>query len=287
MNIVIISGQSGAGKSQAKKVFEDLGYYCVDNLPPALMMNFIELIRGQAEDIGNVAFVLDVRGGEFFKALEANLETLQHNAIAYTLFFFEASKEVLIQRYKETRRAHPIDVQKGLEAAILEEKKRLESLRSRAQIVIDTSDMTLSQLKRTISEALNVEQKTRLVIMSFGYKRGIPQEADYVFDVRFLSNPYYVPELRPLTGNDAAVRDYVLKAPLGAETVEQLRSFIDWALVHLLMEGRDQIVIAVGCTGGQHRSVAVANALCEHYTRHGHMAVCTHRDIDKNVEVRR
>ena len=281
MNFIIISGQSGAGKSQAKKVFEDFGYYCIDNLPPSLIPNFIELLEQNSEGINNIALVIDIRGGKFFKDLEDNLELLTQKNYDYRIFYFEANDEILIKRFKETRRSHPLDPSARIETCIEQEKEILAALKEDADFVINTGTMTQSQLKNEISRFLEIKNETEqiaLTIMSFGFKKGVPLDSDYVFDVRFLPNPYYIEELRPLTGNDQAVRDYVMSFQESNDYLCRMEDMLDYAVPMFVRDGRSQLVISVGCTGGQHRSVTFANELSTFFRAKGYNVVTVHRD---------
>ncbi|GAU78051.1 RNase adapter RapZ [Fusibacter sp. 3D3] len=281
MNFIIISGQSGAGKSQAKKVFEDFGYYCIDNLPPSLIPNFIELLEQNSEGIHNIALVIDIRGGKFFKDLEDNLKLLTQKNYDYRIFYFEANDEVLIKRFKETRRSHPLDPSARIETCIEQEKEILSALKEDADFVINTGTMTQSQLKNEISRFLEIKDETEqiaLTIMSFGFKKGVPLDSDYVFDVRFLPNPYYIEELRASTGNDQPVRDYVMSFQESRDYLGRMEDLLEYAVPMFVREGRSQLVISVGCTGGQHRSVTFTNELSTFFKNKGYNVVTVHRD---------
>lgn len=281
MNFIIISGQSGAGKSQAKKVFEDFGYYCIDNLPPSLIPNFLELLEQNSEDINNIALVIDIRGGKFFKDLEDNLELLTQKNYDYRIFYFEANDDVLIKRFKETRRSHPLDPAARIETCIEQEKEILSALKEEADFVINTGVMTQSQLKSEISRFLEIKDETQqiaLTIMSFGFKKGVPLDSDYVFDVRFLPNPYYIEELRTLTGNDKPVRDYVMSFQESNDYINRIEDLLAYAVPMFVRDGRNQLVISVGCTGGQHRSVTFANELSLFFKDKNYNVVTVHRD---------
>ena len=282
MNFIIITGQSGAGKSQAKKVFEDFGYYCIDNLPPSLIPNFVDLVEQNAEEINNIALVLDVRGGRFFKDLEDNLEVLKQKKYEYKIFYFEANDDILVKRFKETRRTHPIMPSARIEDALQSEKLALETLKDKANFVINTSALTQADLKAEISRYLDIKGSMHdiaLTVMSFGFKKGIPLDADYVFDVRFLPNPYYVENLKALTGNDEEVQHYVLQFEESQTFLGQIKEMIDFAMPCFVREGRNQLVIAIGCTGGQHRSVTFANHLSQYFAQKDYHVKCVHREI--------
>lgn len=285
MNFIIITGQSGAGKSQATKVFEDFGFYCVDNLPPSLIPNFIELLEQNSENINNVALVIDIRGGKFFKDLEDNMALLTQKGFAYRILYLEADDDIILKRFKETRRTHPLDPNGRIEDAIQSEKKLLASLKTQANFVINTNTTTQAQLKQAISNALemhDIENKLNIAFVSFGFKKGLPLDSDFIFDLRFLPNPHYLEELRPLTGNDIEVSRYVMGFTESRDFLKQLIIFIDFVIPKMIKDGRSQLVISIGCTGGQHRSVTFANALAEHYKQSGFAARAVHRDAKKD-----
>lgn len=284
MNFIIISGQSGAGKSQAKKVFEDLGYYCVDNLPPSLIPNFIELIEQNSENIQQVALVIDIRGGKFFKDLEDNMKLLKEKGYAHKIFYLEADDDVILKRFKETRRTHPLDPSGRIEDAIQAEKDLLRVLKSKADVVINTNTTNQTQLKNLITSALDIsesENQMQVTFVSFGFKRGLPLDSDFMFDLRFLPNPYYVEHLRSLTGNDHEVSDYVLSFDESNAYLGAIKQMLDFVIPHMIRDGRTQLVIGIGCTGGQHRSVTFANALSKHYKSKGFNSSAIHRDVRK------
>ncbi len=283
---VIVTGLSGAGKSEAIRALEDLGFFCVDNLPPALIPTFVELCR-QSGRIQRAALVSDARGGEFFDELSQALSTLESKGIRYRILFLEASDEALVRRFKQTRRRHPLAPEGSVLEGIRAERRRLEPLRGRADIIVDTTALSPRQLREHVirqAEALASVQGMSVTVVSFGYGRGIPLDADLVLDVRFLPNPHYVPELRPLTGNDAAVAEYVFQWPVAREFMDRLCTFIDFLLPHFVREGKSHLLIAIGCTGGRHRSVAVANRLAEHLRRAGYQAAVEHRDAGTPAE---
>lgn len=286
MNFIIISGQSGAGKSQAKKVFEDLGFYCVDNLPPSLIPSFIELLEQSSENISNIALVIDIRGGKFFKDLENNLELLKSKEYPYKIFYFEANDDVILKRFKETRRTHPLDPSGRIEDAIIAEKDLLETLKNKADYVINTSTTNQAELKNEISRYLEIDEaksSISLTLISFGFKKGIPLDSDFVFDVRFLPNPFYIESLRGLTGNDEPVSDYVLGFEESNNLMVHIKNLLDYSLSCFEKDGRMQLVVSIGCTGGQHRSVTFINALAKHFDNHGYNIKIVHRDIKKEA----
>lgn len=286
MKFVIITGLSGAGKSQAMKSMEDLGFYCVDNLPPSLIPKFAELCFHAKGDIEKIALVIDIRGGRFFDDLFESLDTIEKMGYAYEILFLEASDEVLIKRFKETRRNHPLSPEGRIIEGIEAERQKLSQLKSRAKHIIDTSNLTSSQLKEEIRkiyvEGLKSENLT-ISILSFGFKKGIPLDADLVFDVRFLPNPHYIDTLRDFTGDDPEVREYVMKWPESIAFVEKLKDLLFFLIPYYIKEGKSQLVIAIGCTGGKHRSVTVANILYESLLEKGYRVTINHRDSVKVV----
>ncbi len=280
--LVIISGLSGAGRTEAMRVFEDLGYFCVDNLPPNLAAKFAELVQ-KSPEVKGAALVMDVRGGVFFQDLESSLTGFADAKIPYQVLFLEADEETLIHRYKLSRRRHPLEAQGRLVEALRREKETLGALRGLADVVIDTSGLTSLQLRQRISTIFRLEGgilafQVRLV--SFGFKYGLPKDADLVFDVRFLPNPYYVDDLRKLTGNDPAVDAYVMRFPLAQETLTRLESLLTFLTPQFQQEGKPQVTVAMGCTGGQHRSVVFANRLSTYLENNLGLAVAVeHRDL--------
>jgi len=281
--LVIVSGLSGAGKTQAARCLEDLGFFCVDNLPPSLIPGLVDLLGQpvkEGEGINKLALVMDIRGGQFFTGLDAALSYLDGRGIAYEILFLEAVDEVLVRRYKESRRQHPLSSGGRILESIIKERRRLAELRGRASKIIDTSELAPRQLKEQITELFG-ESRRRLVIniISFGYKYGIPLDADLVMDVRFLPNPYYVPSLRAFTGHDRCVADFVLASPETQQFMEQFTALLRFLIPRYLQEGKSYLVIAIGCTGGQHRSVTLANKLGELLRRDSYDAIVKHRDI--------
>jgi len=281
MRFVIITGLSGAGKTQALKAMEDMGFFCIDNFPPALIPKLADLFY-QSKNIDKVALGMDLRGGQFFEDIYSSLDFLKKNNYDYEIVFLEASDEVLIKRFKETRRRHPLSEEGRIVDGINEERKRLSDIRKIANYIIDTSNLTSSQLKEELSNIFLKGKKFKGIIidvMSFGYKYGIPLEADLVFDVRFLPNPFYIDELRPLTGNDKKVKEYVMKWEEAKEFLKKLGDMIKFLIPYYIREGKSQLVIAIGCTGGKHRSVAIANALYDLLKKEDYSVVVNHRDI--------
>ncbi|MGI6587243.1 MAG: RNase adapter RapZ [Peptococcia bacterium] len=282
----IITGLSGAGKTYTIRALEDLGFFCVDNLPPVLLPRFAELCLQGADIIDRVAIVIDIRGGRFFNDLFQALDDLKEQGCPYKILFLEATTEVLIRRFKETRRRHPFSGRGPLLEEIRRERKRMEELRGIANKIIDTSELTPNELKTQISDLYgpdNDKVKLHITVMSFGYKYGIPLDADLVVDVRFLPNPFYVPELRPLTGCDRQVDEYVRKFPATEEFLQKYNDVLTFLLPNYVREGKTHLVIAIGCTGGQHRSVVLANCLGERLSSQEYRIMIRHRDILKRV----
>ena len=287
MEFIIISGLSGAGKSKAASIMEDMDFFCVDNLPAPLIPKFAELgMAGQGE-YDRVVLVTDVRGGTNFDSLFRALSDLKAMKCSYRILFMEASDETIIKRYKESRRSHPLaEACDSLEQAIALERRMLAPLRERAEYIIDTTNLPTAKLKgelrRLFAKGETAQGQMDVRVISFGFKNGIPMEADLVFDARFLPNPYYVQELRPLTGLDAGVRDYVFAAPAAEEFLRRLGDLIGWLLPRYEEEGKTALVIAVGCTGGHHRSVAIAHALAGEIKSLGYPVSESHRDLGRN-----
>ena len=283
--LVIITGMSGAGKTQVMRFMEDLGYFCVDNLPPALIPKFAELCAQSGGRVNRVALVVDIRGGEFFDQLMQVLGELDQQSILSEVLFLEASDETLIHRYKETRRRHPLALQGRISEGISKERDRLEYIRGRATHIIDTSDLTTAQLKEKITELYEggaEQSRIHVNVVSFGFKYGIPLDADMVFDVRFLPNPFYVESLRCKSGENPLVREYIDKWPVTQQFLRKLQEFIDFLVPHYVKEGKSQLVIAIGCTGGLHRSVFVAGKVGEILQSQGYNVTLEHRDIKQN-----
>lgn len=285
MEFIIISGLSGAGKSRAASVMEDLGFFCVDNLPAPLIPKFAELGMGGNGEYDRVVLVTDIRGGTNFDSLFQALDGLRAMKCEYRIVFMEASDEVIIRRYKESRRNHPLAEEcNSLEEAIDLERRMLSPLKERADYVIDTTNLSTRALKGELLHMFSrdaAERSMEVRVLSFGFKHGIPAEADLVFDVRFLPNPYYVAELRSLTGLDAGVRDYALASPQSQEFLQKLVAFVTYLLPRYVEEGKASLTIAVGCTGGHHRSVAVAHALADAIGKLNYPVSESHRDLGR------
>ncbi|MGE5542551.1 MAG: RNase adapter RapZ [Bacillota bacterium] len=285
IRFVIITGLSGAGKTHAIRSLEDLGFFCVDNLPPALIPKFAELCReASGEMASRVALVIDIRGGEFFDDLSEALKSLEEIGLPYEILFLEANDEVLVRRYKETRRRHPLAPQGSVLEGIKAERERLQEIKGKANVIIDTSDLTPQRFRQEILELFSRDpERGRMIItaVTFGFKNGLPLDADLVFDVRFLPNPHYVESLRPLTGDRPEVKEYVLKWPVTRKFMRRLTSLIEFLIPHYINEGKTQLTIAIGCTGGQHRSVVVGEELAQALREMGHTVLVEHRDIGK------
>ncbi len=283
-DIIIITGMSGAGKSRAIEVFEDMGYNCADNIPPSLITRFIEICRGPGANFSRLCIVVDCRIGELFDSLYSELHSLKMAGISYRLLFLDASDEVLKRRYKETRRRHPLENLAGgnVSAAIEAERKILQRAKEEADIVIDTSLSTVKTLRELISDKFSkTNHNMSVTVMSFGFKYGPQTDADMLFDVRCLPNPYYLPDLRPQTGMDAAVYDYVFSFQSSCEMFDKIHDLVDYSLPLYSSEGRSNITIAFGCTGGQHRSVSFARRLGGVIEKLGYNVTVIHRDFEK------
>ena len=290
MRIVIVTGISGAGKSTALKMLEDVGYFCVDNLPVPLLPKFMEMLILPGSEYTKVALGIDIRSSQKFVQLQETLEKLREKGVKFEILFLDASDQALIKRYKETRRSHPLAGEGRVDKGIDEERRRLVFLKQQADYIIDTSQMLTRELRAEIHKIF-VENKNYknlyVTILSFGFKYGIPGDADLVFDVRFLPNPYYITELRPMSGNDAPVRDYVMNSETARIFLDKLTDMVQFLIPNYVAEGKNQIVFAIGCTGGKHRSVTLANAL--YYAleqEEGYGLKIEHRDIEKDARVK-
>ena len=285
MEFIIISGLSGAGKSKAASFMEDMGFFCVDNLPAPLIPKFAELGMAGTGEYDRVVLVTDVRSGTNFSALFQSLEALKGMKCPYRILYMDASDDVIIKRYKETRRSHPLAEEcDSLEGAIALERRMLAPLRERAEFVVDTSDLSTAKLRGELLRLFgrgSQEGAMTVSVTSFGFKHGLPREADLVFDVRFLPNPYYVQELRPRTGLDDGVRDYVFSGGAAGEFLEKLHDLVGFLLPKYVEEGKTALVVAVGCTGGHHRSVAIAHALAAYIRGRGYPVTESHRDLGR------
>ena len=284
MEFVIISGLSGGGKSLAAAFMEDMGYFCVDNLPVPLIAKFAELGMAGSEEYDRAVLVTDVRAGASFDGLFQTLDELKSMKCAYRILFMEASDDTIIKRYKESRRSHPLmDECDTLEQAIAREREMLKPLRDRADHIIDTTDLPTAKLKdelrRLFQHGREARETMQVSVTSFGFKNGLPRSADLVFDVRFLPNPFYLPELRPLNGLDAPVRDYVFASGAAKQFLDKLYDLLAFVLPGFVEEGKTELVVAIGCTGGHHRSVAIAHEVAAYIRGLGYQVAEHHRDL--------
>lgn len=285
MRLVIVTGMSGAGKSTALKNLEDMGFYCVDNLPILLMDKFAELTRSDRNENRDIALGVDIRSGEELPLLEHVIDTWRQSNYPFSILFLESSDEVLIKRYKETRRSHPLSRTGRIEKGILEERERLAFLRAKADEILDTSRLLTKELRHELEKLyFGKREKSNLyvTVLSFGFKYGIPSDADLVFDVRFLPNPYYIEELRSHTGAEPQVQEYVMQGGTGAAFLEKLTDMLEFLIPNYENEGKNQLVIAIGCTGGKHRSVTIAEAVFAEIRKQGRYEVhLEHRDAGR------
>ena len=288
MRCVIVAGMSGAGKSTALKMLEDVGYFCVDNLPVPLIPKMADLLRVPGSELNKAALGVDIRSGESLAEMAEVLRELDVAGMKYEILFLESSDNVLIKRYKETRRFHTLAGNDGrVDQGIRKERERIEFLREKADYLVDTSHMLTRELKAQLNKIFvrNKEYKNLYIsVISFGFKYGIPADADLVFDVRFLPNPYYIEELRPQSGNDQEVRDYVMGNKKAEEFLHKMTDLVEFLIPNYVQEGKTQLVIAIGCTGGKHRSVTLANELFEALSRNENYGIrIEHRDIGKDA----
>ena len=283
LKLVVITGLSGAGKSHALKCFEDVGYFCVDNLPPALLPTFVELCHHQGGEIKNVALGIDIRERVFFADLTGILQRIKDLGHSVELLFLEARDAVLVRRFSESRRPHPLLPELPVLEGVRFEKERLSEIRSHADRIIDTSNLSVHELRDLLSRHFSHEQSRRLTIslITFGYKFGVPYDIDLLFDVRFLRNPYFVPDLKPLTGEDPRVRSYVLEDPDAKGFLDRLEAFFTFLIPLFERERRSYLNVGIGCTGGRHRSVVIAKRLQESFASAGYHVTLSHRDLTK------
>ncbi len=283
-NFVLITGMSGAGKSRAINSFEDMGYFCIDNLPSQLLEQLAEMISLPGSKIGQVALVRDIRGGEIFEELYKSLKLLRKKKIPYKIIYLEASDEVLLKRFKETRRKHPLADKRGVIEGIKKERKLLQELKSIADVVINTSNLEEFQLKDEIRSNILRKNKSKgllISLLSFGFKYGVPMDADVVMDVRFLPNPHYIDELKKLTGLDKQVRDFVFSHKETDQFLKKFNPLVRFLIPHYYSEGKTHLTLAIGCTGGVHRSVALAEETAKFLKKNDYDIVVRHRDITK------
>ncbi len=282
--LLVITGMSGAGRSRAAAALEDLGWYVVDNLPPTMLPPLAGLLAaGEGRGVRRLAVVVDVRGGEFFADLVSVLNDLRDTGLSFRIIFLDASDEVLVRRYEQVRRPHPLQADGRILDGIGAERSLLEPVRERAEVVVDTSEMSVHELTGAINDIVAgpAERPMRITIVSFGFKYGLPLDADQVVDVRFLANPYWVESLRPLTGKDERVSSYVLSLPGAQEFVDRYLGAIEPILDGYMKEQKPYVTIAVGCTGGKHRSVAISEAMASRLTTHGQQVRVFHRDLGR------
>ncbi|HHX59302.1 MAG TPA: RNase adapter RapZ [Epulopiscium sp.] len=285
MQLIIVTGMSGAGKSTAIRALEDDGFYCIDNLPPALIPTFTELCLGQQDKFSKVALGIDIRGGELFTELFLSLDTIKTNGYNYDILFLDSSDEILMKRFKETRRTHPLVREGRLGEGIAKERVLLEELKQKSSEIIDTSNLLPKEVREIVRKIYVQDEdfnNLMITVVTFGFKYGIPMDSDLVFDVRFMPNPYYIPEIRPLTGNDQIVQDYVMENQVSIDFLGKLEDMIGFLIPNYVKEGKNQLVISIGCTGGKHRSVTIGNKLFENLVKMGHSAYIQHRDIEKD-----
>lgn len=286
MRLVIVTGMSGAGKSSALKMLEDAGFFCVDNLPIQLIYKLVQLTYNGTEKFDKVALGVDIRSGQALEELDEVLERMKNDGYPYEILFLDAGTEVLVKRYKETRRNHPLSGLGRVEQGIEIEREKLEFIKKKADVILDTSQLLVRELKTQIDSIFVNDEKYNnffITILSFGFKYGIPMDSDLVFDVRFLPNPYYEALLKPQTGNDQPVRDYVMKSEMAVTFLEKLEDMITFLIPNYILEGKNQLVISIGCTGGKHRSVTLANELTRRLENLQYGLKVEHRDIEKDA----
>lgn len=286
MRLVVVTGMSGAGKSSVLKMLEDTGYFCVDNLPIQLIYKLVQLTFSGTQNIDKVALGVDIRSGQALEELDEVLERMGIDGYPYEILFLDASTEVLVKRFKETRRTHPLSGAGRVEQGIETEREKLEFLKKKANVIIDTSQLLIRELKAQIDNIYLNNQKYNnffITILSFGFKYGIPMDSDLVFDVRFLPNPYYIPNLKPKTGNDKEVKDYVMESEMAHIFLNKLEDMITFLIPNYIVEGKNQLVISIGCTGGKHRSVTLANELSKRLQHLEYGLKVEHRDIMKDT----
>lgn len=285
MKITIITGMSGAGKSQAVKVFEDLGYFVVDNLPPNLMGKFIDVLTTAEGKIGEVALVMDIRSGQFFEDIEEAIDDLNSRNLDFEVLFLDAEDDELVSRFKETRRVHPLSSSDRLLTGIHKEREILKPIKAKADHVIDTTGLALRNFQDRIRQRYVAQDATgdfHISLVSFGFKYGVPVDADLIFDVRFIENPFYIDELRPQSGLDEPVKDFVLGNEVTREFTKKAMDMLQFLIPHYIEEGKKQLIIGIGCTGGRHRSVAITEEITRELRFKGFHATSFHRDLEED-----
>ena len=285
MRFVIVTGMSGAGKSSAMKMLEDMGYFCVDNLPVTMLPKLTRLFQ-EENAIDRLAVGIDIRNLEGLDQFDQIMDKMEQEGVHYEILFLEAESSVLVKRYKETRRNHPMALQGRVDKAIEYERQEIMPIKKRADFILDTSHMLVRDLKHEIDKIFLTEGEYEnffITILSFGFKYGIPEDSDLVFDVRFLPNPYYIEDLKPLTGNDSPVYDFVMASPQAVTFEKKLYDMLEFLIPNYIIEGKNQLVVSVGCTGGKHRSVSIANALGQHMQQLPYGLKVEHRDFEKDA----
>lgn len=287
MRFIIVTGLSGAGKSEATNALEDMGYFCVDNLPPKLIKKFAEVCKQSQGSIDKVALVMDIRGGIFFDDLFESLSELSKEQFQYEILFLDTSDEVLVKRFKEKRRSHPLAPGGRVITGIELERKKLREVKDKADVIIDTSKYAIKDLREEMARKFGdkemPEKQMAITILSFGFKYGIPVDSDLVFDVRFIPNPFYIPELKPFSGNDEPVKNYVMEQTETQTFLQKVNDMFEFLIPNYQKEGKRQLIISIGCTGGRHRSVAIANSIYETLRANNHDVYVEHRDIKEDV----
>ena len=285
MNLLIITGMSGAGKTTSMKFMEDMGYFCIDNLPVTLIDKLVDFSYTMPSENTKMAVGIDIRNGSILNETKRVLENLKQKQVNYEILFLDAEDEVLVKRYKETRRNHPLADGERVEQGIRKERVRLEELKKQATYILDTSQLLTRELKMELEKIFIKNEKFQnlfVTILSFGFKYGIPSDSDIVMDVRFLPNPYYVEGLRAKTGNDEEIKQYVMQFEEAKLFIDKLEDMVKFLIPNYIKEGKNQLVISIGCTGGKHRSVTIANALYDFLQKKGHTVIKQHRDIEKD-----
>ena len=287
MRFIIVTGLSGAGKSEATNALEDMGYFCVDNLPPKLIKKFAEVCKQSKGSIDKVALVMDIRGGIFFDDLFESLSELSKEQFQYEILFLDTSDEVLVKRFKEKRRSHPLAPGGRVITGIELERQKLRDVKDKADVIIDTSKYAIKDLREEMARKFGdkemPEKQMAITILSFGFKYGIPVDSDLVFDVRFIPNPFYIPELKPFSGNDDPVKNYVMEQTETQTFLQKANDMFEFLIPNYQKEGKRQLIISIGCTGGRHRSVAIANSIYETLRANNHDVYIEHRDIKEDV----